>query len=178
MPLRSSSILDPPGRNAWDDLQQQIVQMRRQIVAGRAQTAKMQLLASKVQSGSTQSGSFENEILFRPSAPLMSPSSKKFSGWPTRPGFRNATLPGRKNRISGTADLTLLNNQANYEGSYTNLMKFLYQADHSPMLLMLDRLQAAPQQKNNQINTQIRFQAIVRELPAARGPMGNNEHPG
>jgi hypothetical protein len=46
-------------------------------------------------------------------------------------------------------------------------MKFLYEADRSPMLLILDRLQAAPQQKNNQINTQIRFQAVVREAPGA-----------
>ena len=69
--------------------------------------------------------------------------------------------------IEGTADLTLLNITANYEGSNANLMRFLNEADRSPMLLILDMLQASPQQKNNQLNTNIRFQAIVREPVAA-----------
>ena len=72
--------------------------------------------------------------------------------------------------IEGTADLTLLNITANYEGSNANLMKFLYEADHSPMLLILDMLTASPQQRNNQINTTIRFQTIVRE-PSSNGTL-------
>jgi hypothetical protein len=65
-----------------------------------------------------------------------------------------------------------LNVTANYQGTNADLMKFLYEADHSPMLLILDALTAAPQQRNNQINTAIRFQAIVREpaLPEGSKP--------
>jgi hypothetical protein len=61
----------------------------------------------------------------------------------------------------------LLTITANYEGTNANLTKFLYEADCSPMLLILDSLLASPQQRNTQINTTIRFQAIVRE-PVAR----------
>jgi len=73
--------------------------------------------------------------------------------------------------IEGTADLSLLNATANYEGSYESLMKLLNLADHSPMLLMLDALQAAPQQQSGRITTSIRFQAVVREdaIPATAG---------
>jgi hypothetical protein len=70
--------------------------------------------------------------------------------------------------IEGTADLSLLNMQANYEGSYTSLMKFVNEVDHSPMLLMLDALTASPQQRSGQIAATIRFQAIVREPVGAR----------
>ncbi len=73
--------------------------------------------------------------------------------------------------IEGSADLNLLNSTANYEGTYDNLKKFLYEIDHSPMLIMLENITAAPQQKSNQINTSIRFQAVIREdgAPAMRG---------
>ncbi len=60
----------------------------------------------------------------------------------------------------------MLNITANYQGSYDNLMHFLHEADRSPMLLILDNVQAAPQQKGGQINTSIRFQAVIRENPS------------
>ncbi len=50
--------------------------------------------------------------------------------------------------IEGASDLSLLNITASYEGSYDNLMRFLHEVDRCPMLLMLENLQAAPQQKS------------------------------
>jgi hypothetical protein len=65
--------------------------------------------------------------------------------------------------IEGTADLSLLTATGNFQGSYPNLMHFLNETDHSPMLLMLDALTAAPQSKSGEISASVRFQAIVRE---------------
>jgi hypothetical protein len=65
--------------------------------------------------------------------------------------------------VEGTSDLTLLNLTANFEGTYANLMQFLYQVDKSPMLLMLDTLSAAPLQSGHLLNTTLRFQYIFRE---------------
>jgi hypothetical protein len=42
----------------------------------------------------------------------------------------------------------------------------LHEVDRSPMLLMLDTLQAAPQQHAGQLTTSIRFQAVVRDESA------------
>jgi len=64
--------------------------------------------------------------------------------------------------IEGTADLSLLTIKANYEGSYSSLIRFLFESDHSPMLLMLNSLTAAPE-KNGQIVADIRFQAVIRD---------------
>ncbi len=44
-------------------------------------------------------------------------------------------------------------------------MHFLYESDRSPMLLMLDTLQASPQQRGGLIDASIRFQEIIREEP-------------
>ena len=70
-----------------------------------------------------------------------------------------------KEPIEGTDDLWLLTSTANFEGNYESLMKFLAEVDHSPMLLMLENLQAAPQQKGGQISASIRFQSIMVSEP-------------
>jgi hypothetical protein len=68
--------------------------------------------------------------------------------------------------IEGSEDLTLLSSSANYEGTYENLRKFLYELDRSPFLIMLDQLTATPQQKGNQINSSMRFQTLMKEESA------------
>ena len=65
--------------------------------------------------------------------------------------------------IEGTSDLTLLGSSANYEGSYDSLRRFLYEVDRSPYLIMLESLTANPQQHGSQINTSIKFQAVIKE---------------
>jgi hypothetical protein len=45
-------------------------------------------------------------------------------------------------------------------------MKFLYEVDHSPRMLILDTLTATPL-KAGQITAQMRFQAVIREGPAS-----------
>ena len=72
--------------------------------------------------------------------------------------------------IDGTDDLTLLNVAANYEGTYANLLSFLKQIDRSPMLLMLDSLQASPQQSTGRLNAVLRLQAVIREEPVVVSP--------
>jgi Tfp pilus assembly protein PilO len=73
--------------------------------------------------------------------------------------------------IEGTADLTLLGSSANYEGSYQNLRKFLYEVDRSPFLIMLESLQVAPQQRGNQVNSNIKFQAVIQDDLTIAGPL-------
>jgi len=84
-------------------------------------------------------------------------------------GLQERDASYNKEAIEGTPDLAVLTSTANYEGTYENLKKFLYEVDHSPMLIMVENVTAAPQQKGNQINTSIRFQVIVRD--DGSGPM-------
>jgi hypothetical protein len=74
--------------------------------------------------------------------------------------------------------LSLLNITANYEGTYPSLIRFLYETDRSPMLLMLDALTASPEQKNGQISVAIRYQVVIREPLAATGTMQPTAAPG
>ena len=157
----------PPG-GSRQDLELESVQVRTQILAAQTQAAKMRALAANVQAGSNQAADFTTKY-FLPKRIADVAVYEEIRRMAEASGIQERDAGWSEEPIEGTADLTLLNVTANYQGSNADLMKFLYEADHSPMLLILDALTAAPQQRNNQINTAIRFQAIVREAALPEG---------
>lgn len=156
---------DPPG-GSREELQAQNQSVRLQVAAARAQTRRLETVSNKVQTGSWESTSFEARYFL---------SRRQAYETVLAEIQRMAKIAGLEERdavfseepIEGTDDLSLLNMTANYEGPYTSLTRFLYEADRSPMLLMLDSMAATPQQKAGLITTSIRFQAIIREPAAA-----------
>jgi hypothetical protein len=153
--------LAPPG-GTREELSEQIAQVRRQITAARGQTTRMRTTAGKVETGGAQATGFEAQYFLPKRVAYVAVVGEiqrlaKASGLDERDGVYT------EEPIEGTADLSLLTATANFQGSYTNLMHFLNETDHSPMLLMLDALTAAPQSKSGEISASVRFQAIVRE---------------
>jgi hypothetical protein len=161
--------LAPPG-GSRDELMQQRLQVRNQIAATRARSVRLKTIASKVQAGSGESIEFESRF-FLAKRLAYEDVIAEIQRMSTASGLKERDSVFAEEPIEGTADLSLLNATGNYEGSYDNLLRFLHEVDRSPMLLMLDTLQAAPQQHAGQITTSIRFQAVVREEagPAAGG---------
>lgn len=153
--------LAPPG-GSRSELQEQSRQMRSAVAAAKAQTVRLKTVSEKVQIGSQQSGDFEAKY-FLPKRNAYEAVIEEIQRMVNEAGLQARDAVFSEEPIEGTSDLSLLNVTANYGGSYDSLMHFLNLTDHSPMLLMLDALQAAPQQKEGQITTSIRFQAIVRE---------------
>lgn len=159
-------FLSPPG-GSRQELELESIRVRSQILAAQVQTAKMRALATNVQAGSSQAAEFSTKY-FLPKRAAYVAVFEEIQRMAKASGIQERDAGWSEEPIEGTADLTLLNITANYQGSNADLMKFLYEADRSSMLVILDALTAAPQQRNNQINTAIRFQAIVRE-PALGG---------
>jgi len=160
--------LAPPGGSRQDlTIEQQA--LRTQINSARAKALRLKTVAAKVQTGGTESSTFET-IYFLPRRRAYSTIVAEIQRMAKISGMHERDAVYSEEPIEGTADLSLLNSSASYEGSYGDLMRFLYEVDRSPMLLMLDTLQAAPQQKGGQISTSIRFQAIIRDDGSA--PLG------
>jgi hypothetical protein len=157
----------PPG-GSRAELTQEIGALRSQIAAARGQTAHLETTAAKVEAGGNQSAGFEAKY-FLPKRAAYAAVVEEIQRMAKASELQERDGTLSEEPIEGTADLSLLNMTANYEGSYASLMKFVYETDHSPMLLMLDALSAAPQQRSGQISASIRFQAIVRE-PVANMP--------
>ena len=153
--------LDPPG-GSRADLLAEGHQVRHDIAMTRNVAVRLRNVAEKVQLGSTESGDFETKY-FLPKRLAYEAVIAEIQRMSKGSGLQERDAVFAEEPIEGTADLNLLTSTANYEGSYDNLMRFLYEVDESRMLLMLDNLQAAPQQKGGQINASIRFQTIVQE---------------
>lgn len=153
--------VDPPG-GSRKELEQDRLQVRNQIILARAKALRVKNAATKVQDGSTESAIFELKY-FLPKRKAYAAMIAEIQKIASAAGFEERDAQWTEEPIEGTADLSLLNCTASFEGTYPNLMRFLYQVDQSPMLLILENMQAAPQQKSGQIAASIRFQTIIEE---------------
>jgi Tfp pilus assembly protein PilO len=153
--------LDPPG-GSQRELAVQDQQIKNQIAAVNVQGSRIQLMAARVESGSNQIADFEKQY-FLPKRVAYGSVIEEIQRMAKISGLQERDAGFSEEPIEGTADLVLLNIKANYEGSYPSLMRFLYETDKSPMLLMLDSLTAAPEQKNGQISADIRYQVVIQD---------------
>lgn len=157
--------LAPPG-GTQQELHEQSRQIQRQIASVRVGATRLRVVSTKVQTGSEQGVDFEAKY-FLPKRVAYDQVISEVQHMAKESGVQPREGVFSEEPVEGSPDLSILNFTASYEGNYDSLMKFLYEADKSPMLLMLDTLQAAPQQKAQQINTSIRFQAIIRDEPSS-----------
>ncbi|MBV8830681.1 MAG: hypothetical protein JO217_07070 [Acidobacteriaceae bacterium] len=151
----------PPG-GTRQQLTAEQQRLQNELVKSRLRVRQLKLLATKVQSGGTASADFENKY-FLPRRRAYEAIVSEIQHLASVSGLHARDAVYSEEPIEGSADLSLMNSTANYEGTYENLLRFLREVDRSPLLLMLDSLQAAPQQKGGTINTSIRFQAIIRD---------------
>jgi len=70
--------------------------------------------------------------------------------------------------VEGSDSLSMMTITANYEGSYENLMHFVHQIDQSPRLLIIEGLNAAPQQGSGVLNVSMKIETFVREDGSAQ----------
>jgi hypothetical protein len=65
--------------------------------------------------------------------------------------------------IEGSDSLSMMTITANYEGTYSDLMHFVHEIDRSPRLLIVEALNAAPQQGTNILVVNMKLETFVRE---------------
>ena len=151
----------PPG-GARKELSDERAQLERQVVSTRANSMRLRTVASKVQLGSTESADFETKY-FLPRRLAYKALLAELQRMESASGVQERDRSYSEEPVEGTADLTLVNITANYQGSYASLVKYLNEVDKSQMLLMLDTLQATPQQGSGLLNSSLRFQVIIHE---------------
>lgn len=161
--------LFPPG-GSRRELEDQAAQIRTQITAASRLANRQRAVAQNVQLGSAQSADFMKHFIL-PKRVAFAEVISEIQRIARVSGMSEKDASYTEEPIEGTADLTLLGSSANYEGSYENLRKFLYHVDRSPFLIMLESLQVAPQQRGNQVNSNIKFQAVIQDDATIAGPL-------
>jgi type IV pilus assembly protein PilO len=65
--------------------------------------------------------------------------------------------------VEGSDTIAMLTITANYEGNYGDLIEFVNLIDRSDRFLIIDSIQAAPQQVPNMLTARFRMNAFIRE---------------
>jgi Tfp pilus assembly protein PilO len=152
--------LDPPG-GSRAELGSQSQRLQFSISAAKAQALRLKRVSTQVQLGGQQAADFQSRYIF-PKRFAYESIMAEIQRMAQVSNLTERDGQWTEEPIEGTADLSLLTNAVNFEGSYESLMRFLYAVDRSPQLLMLDTLTATPQ-KGGQVTAQVRFQAVIRE---------------
>ncbi len=151
---------DPPG-GSRAELMAQSQQLQVSIHAAKAQAMRLKKVSGQVQVGSQQAADFQSRYIL-PKRLAYESIMAEIQRMAQVSNLTERDGQATEEPIEGTANLSVLTNTVNFEGSYESLMHFLYAVDRSPKLLMLDTLTATPQ-KGGEITAQVRFQAVIRE---------------
>ena len=73
------------------------------------------------------------------------------------------------NPIEGSDTLQMMSLTVAYEGDYPSLEKFVNLLDKSSRFLIIESMQAAPQQNSQLLTVSLKLDAFVKEEPAAAG---------
>jgi hypothetical protein len=159
-------VMYPPGGSA-DDLQRQLAALESQTAARRVLLASTRQHVSAVEQGRAEGDKFLNEyFLARRTAysTLLSELVDAADRAKIKPKeHAYATEP-----IEGSDSLSMMSISANYEGTYANLMRFVHEIDRSPRLLIIEALNAAPQQSGGTLNISMKIDTFVRDDGSAQ----------
>jgi type IV pilus assembly protein PilO len=154
-------VMYPPGGSA-EELRRQLAALESQTAAKRTLLASTRQHVAAVEQGRTEGDKFLNEyFLARRTAysTLLSELVDAADRAKIKPKeHAYATEP-----IEGSDSLSMMSISANYEGTYANLMRFVHEIDRSPRLLIIEALNAAPEQSGGTLNISMKIDTFVRD---------------
>ncbi len=145
------------------DLERQMVDLRGQAIQQRVILERTRQNVSKVDVGRTEGDNFmENYFLGERTAystilEELVTAARDSKITPKEHAF--AIEP-----IEGSDNLGMMSITGNYEGSYADLLNFINRVDRSPRLLIIESLNATPQQgQSGRLNVNMKLDAFVRQ---------------
>ena len=156
-----------PWGGSAEDLQREQETLRGQLAGQRAALAKTRALAAKVERAREQGDKFLTQYITdrRETASIILDElnrTAKEAGVKQKPG--DFTLEP----VDGSDTLSQLTVSAAYEGTYSNLTKFVNLLDKSPRFLIIENMTASPQQSGQILNVSFKLDTFVRETPGGQ----------
>jgi type IV pilus assembly protein PilO len=151
----------PPG-GTEQELTARVRELKVRIRAAEMSSRQLETVAGKVQLASTQTGAFAGKY-FLPRRTAYGQVIGEVQRLTHEAGILEKEGTFAEEPIEGSSDLTLVTFSVSLEGTFADLMHFVYQVDHSPKLLILDSLSAAPVQNTGRLNLALKLLTIIRE---------------
>ncbi len=154
-------VLRPLGGSP-DELRQQATEMRAQIRQQQGALDRMRLLASKIEAGRGEGDNFMSKY-FLPRRTAFSVILAELDQVAKETKLTPKESAYAFESVEGSDTLQMMQITSGYEGSYADLIKFVNMIDKSGRLLIMESLNATPQQGGKRLNVMLKLDTFVIE---------------
>jgi hypothetical protein len=159
-------VARPIGGSA-QELAQQALEMHSQIRQQQGVLDRTRLLVSKIESGRGEGDHFMSSF-FLPRRPAYSIIVGELNDLASQAKITPRDSAWAPEPVEGSDTLDMLQISANFEGTYPDLIHFINLLDKSDRLLIIESLNATPQQSGGRLNVMLKLDAFVQEDGSAQ----------
>ncbi|HEV2687048.1 MAG TPA: type 4a pilus biogenesis protein PilO [Bryobacteraceae bacterium] len=154
-------VLRPIGGSP-EELQRQATEMRAQIRQQQKALEQLRALAGKIEIGRDEGDKFMSKY-FLPRRTAYATIMTELNDVAVQSKVTPKESSYAIEPVDGSDTLDMMQITANFEGTYDNLIHFVNLIDKSSRLLILESLNAAPQQNGQRLNVMLKVDTYVRE---------------
>ena len=164
--LAAALVAFHPWGGSAEDLARQQEELRGRLAQMQSKLKRSRALASKVERARTEGERFlaqyitDRRVTFSIIADELNRTAKEA-------GIRQKEVSIVLEPVEGSDTLSQMTISAGYEGTYSNLTKFVNLLDKSPRFLIIENMVAAPQQAGQNLNVSFKLDTFVREVPGS-----------
>ncbi len=158
-------VLRPPGGSP-QELREQLQDLRSQVIQRQALLDRTRVLVSKIEAGRSQGENFlvqyflPRRLAYSTILDELSDSAQKSKVRPKESSFGTEAVKGSDN-------FSMMQISANFEGKYEDVLQFVNLLDKSKRLLIIEGLNATPEQGSNLLNVNVKLDTFVTEGEAS-----------
>lgn len=154
-------LVRPIGGTA-EDLAAQLEQTRRQARIRQGEVVQLKAFAARIQKVRAEQNNFVGNY-FMDRRTASSTILTEIGASANQAGLKPREHSFVIDPVEGSDNLGMMTITANYEGSYGGLVEFVNLIDRSPRFLIIDNIQAAPQQQTGSLAARFKINTFVRE---------------
>lgn len=159
-------VLRPIGGSP-QQLSEQATEMRAQIQQQRALLQRTRVLASKIEGGRTQGDQFMSAY-FLPRRTAYSTIMADLNELASQTKVTPKEGAYSIEPVEGSDTLEMMQLSVNYEATYPDLIRFVNLLDKTDRLLVIETLNATPQQSGAKLNVMLKLDTFIREDGSAQ----------
>lgn len=164
--LVAAVIAFKPFGGSADDLRRERADASRQLAQFQAHLENTRKLVEKVDKARREGDDFLTKY-FSDRRTTYSTVIEELDKTSQAAGIKPRDRSVELNQIEGSDTLMMMSLTAGYEGDYASLEKFVNLLDKSPRFLIIESLQAAPQQNGQMLTVSLKLDAFVKEEPGS-----------
>jgi type IV pilus assembly protein PilO len=160
--LVMAAVVFKPWAASAADLDRQVSSLRKQLRDRQAAIERLRALVSKIESARAEGDRFQGDYFMSRRA-ASSTIVDELQTLAQKAGIKPKEAAYVFEPVEGSETISMMSVTANYEGTFADLMQFINLLDRSPKFLILESLQAAPQQSGLTLSVSMKLNSFVRD---------------